>query len=226
MNPQANKVPLKSYSFYNDTEINNFISIRDDDISHNSGFSNSFDNQLYGDYTYGLFVSSNTNFEGSLVFYSVKVRDFLYYLLSIAIALFTPLYLTIFSITSSFLDQVYNMVHFKTIFYTYTVKGSTTLAIQKSPNIVVLLSQIFVIYVIDLLSYMQLLLQMISNLSTVVDSLLQTVPNTDEFSIVINILNKPLTNPVHDFNTVFFFNTLLKLFVFYIISIFILIFLV
>ena len=219
MNPQKNDVPLKSYSFYNDTELNNYVSHRDDDISHNTGISNTFDNQLYGDYTYGLFVSSNTNFDGSLVFYSVRIRDFLYYLLSISVSFFSPLYLTFYSIANSILEQIFNIVHFRSIFQIFSVKNTALLALSHQDNTVSVLFLLIVHYLLDTLFYFQIILCQVSYLLSILDSLVQTLPSIDEYPIVINALNSPMalfSSPTNTLNNQLILFHIIKIIIIYI----------
>lgn len=159
LNPQNNNVPLKSYSFYNDSEINSWFALRDDLGGSSTGFSSNYENQLYGDYTYGLFLSSNANFEDSLEFYSVRIRDYIYYILNIGTYLlsvtYTPIYdtvLTVFESAISFLFFKFEIILF---FMKYYAISNTNLVL----NIYVLypiLSIILAIYNTLLLFYLNL----------------------------------------------------------------------
>ena len=71
-------MPLKSFNFYGDSQINDFLS---------SGISDSmseYDNQkspkdrMFLDYTYGFFRNSQTNFDLNLNFYSIRLRPLLF----------------------------------------------------------------------------------------------------------------------------------------------------
>lgn len=109
MNPQEVKMPLKSFNFYGDSQINDFLS---------SGISEthqSYDNhqnpkdKLLLDYTYGFFKNSQNNFDLNLNFYSIRLRPMLFKIYN-----FTNYYLSYW--TNSFISKIiilmYNFLNY------------------------------------------------------------------------------------------------------------------
>lgn len=121
MNNHENKVPLKSYQFYNDSKINDWFAYRESFESANLGYSNTWNNQLYGDYTYGLFVNSASITHDTMHKYSVRVRDYLFYIFNIGTFYIAHFYIKLFNLLQVISSFVFNLYFFKfevLVFYT------------------------------------------------------------------------------------------------------------
>jgi hypothetical protein len=76
-------MPLKSFNFYGDSQINTFLGYSDDFLQHNLENQETNASRLILDFTYGHFRSSQMNFDLNINFYGVRLRIFLYKIFNI-----------------------------------------------------------------------------------------------------------------------------------------------
>jgi len=109
MNPQEIQMPLKSFNFYGDSQINTFLNSTDDFYQNYYENQNNAAKRLISDYTFGFFKSSQMNFDLNLNFYSIRIRIFLF-----KIYTFINFYLTsnFTFITWSIMLNFYNFINF------------------------------------------------------------------------------------------------------------------
>lgn len=226
MNPQNNEVPLKSYSFYNDSEINSWFAHRDDIDGSNAGIASNYENQQYGDFTYGLFLTSNTNFEDSLEFYSVRIRDYLYYILNIGILYISNVYLVLYDIGLTIFENSINVLFFKfeifIFFIEYYLVSNSTLY----QNLYVYYPILKILqFIFNLLYYTYTKLQILQNLAVGItdNSLVGGSVFTEFLDLILKLLNLQILEGYTNLSFSRFILTIVSAMLVYILILFVLI---
>ena len=79
LQPQYVDNPIESQSFDGEFNIVNWTAMRDDDISHNSGIMNSYENSFFGDFVDMFPHSPYAVIDGNLLFWATQLRDIIQY---------------------------------------------------------------------------------------------------------------------------------------------------
>lgn len=95
MQPQYVANPITASAFEQDTSINEWFGKRDDDVSHNTGISNNYDNYFFGDFVDLFPHFPYAHFEGNFLFWTTQLRDILQYSSTFAWYYFTSTFGTV-----------------------------------------------------------------------------------------------------------------------------------
>lgn len=111
LNPQNTEIPLKSFNFYGDSQINSWLANNND--SDSNAYSDLDNNYSIFDYTYGYFVNSQTNFDSNLTYYSVHLRNFLYKIQTLAVVYFSYVIYNISSFSKVIAYYFFDFIFYK-----------------------------------------------------------------------------------------------------------------